>query len=258
MSKAERNTVNTDDYRMERMLDNFDFDFRCVSIGIIKAFDKDKQTVEVRLVTDEYLIDGANPEEPYKEQPPLLVDVPIYMPRAGGFALTMPVKVDDECIVLFNDNCFDDWFANGGDEKVPMDGRRHDIADGIALIGIWNQTRTFDEYSTDAIEIRNDDGTTKITVKDDSIKIKVGETYLEVKDGEINIDSTTTTINIKNTGNIDIESDGIVNVKGSQVILADGVQGVARLGDTVAVTVDPTSHSGSGTITGASSKVLAG
>jgi hypothetical protein len=41
------------------------------------------------------------------------------------------------------------------------------------------------------------------------------------------------------------------------ITLGGGIQGVARIGDTVAVTVDPVTHVGVGTITSGSPKVSA-
>jgi hypothetical protein len=45
---------------------------------------------------------------------PLLVDVPVFFPRGGGFTLTFPVKSGDECLVVFSSRCMDAWWQSGG------------------------------------------------------------------------------------------------------------------------------------------------
>ncbi|MGI8770932.1 MAG: Gp138 family membrane-puncturing spike protein [Acidobacteriaceae bacterium] len=37
---------------------------------------------------------------------PILADVPIFLPSAGGFTLTMPIMPGDECEVVFSDMDF--------------------------------------------------------------------------------------------------------------------------------------------------------
>jgi uncharacterized Zn-binding protein involved in type VI secretion len=241
---------------IEKTFDNFDFGLRVAMPGIIQSFDSTKQTVEVVVAITEIVLqeDGSYATE----EIPILVDVPICFPTAGGFSVTFPVVKGDECLVVFADTCFDAWHFKGAQEtgediaQDQMSLRRHDLSDGIAILGLNSQITKLTNYSEDSLQIRSDEEQTYIDVKDDAIKIVVNETYLEVKDGEINIDSQTT-INIKNTGDIAIEG-GTVEIKGDSVVIASGTMGVARIGD--AVSVNPSTHIG--TITAGSTKVKAG
>ena len=263
---------------IHRYFDQYDFNLRCAAPGIIKKFDKDKQTVSVQLVIKDIIsLDTKNGREVKSIQIPLLKDVPIVIPRAGGFSITLPIKEDDECLVIFADSHIDAWWQNG-DIQEPMSARRHDLSDGFAILGTWSQPNVIDTYNVDDLEIRNEDGKTKIQVKDDTVKIVVNEdTFITVKDKEITITSSSkidikstgamnieseSTMDIKSTGvmtvnsegTLDIKSTGDVSIGGTSITIAEGMLGVARIGDAVAVNTS----TGIGTITAGSLLVKAG
>lgn len=223
------------------LMDKLKFEIRCAAPGIIKSFDAEKQIVDVQLATRERITQ----EGVFQHMKiPLLQDVPIFMPRAGNFILTVPITVGDECLVVFSDTNIDAWFQSGGEENLQMTSRRHDLSDAFAICGVWNQTRVVSDYSTDALEIRSVDGTQLIQVKDTEINI--------VSSGNMTIESDGN-IEIQSSGKTDVKSDGVVSIDGSSILIG-GSQPVARLGDSVQV--DGTSHTG--TITGGSTKVFAG
>lgn len=66
-----------------------------------------------------------------KNPPPLLTNVPVIF--FGGF--TYNINVGDECIVLFADTSTDGWWQTGN-VSSPATGRRHDLSDGFALVGV--------------------------------------------------------------------------------------------------------------------------
>jgi hypothetical protein len=173
-----------------RFLNQFSFDLRCAAPGIITSFDSDKQTVTVQLAIKE-IIQISQKENTYKKaiEIPEILDVPIIIPRAGGYSITLPVKKGDECLVIFGDTCIDSWWKRGCPEQTtgkyltqdPASLRRHDLSDGFAILGCWSQPNVISEYSTDSLEIRTDDGNTKIKVKDGEVtiisdSIKLGDT----------------------------------------------------------------------------------
>lgn len=80
---------------------------RVASPGIIQSFDSTTQTVSVQLAIREK---RYNDGEETWEDVPLLVDVPVVFPRAGGYLLTLPIAPGDECLVIFGDNCMDAWW----------------------------------------------------------------------------------------------------------------------------------------------------
>ena len=134
---------------------------RAAMPGIIQAFNATEQTVTVRPAIRERIRD--NNGNTSLVEIPLLVDVPVVFPRAGGFVLTMPVKAGDECLVIFGDMCIDGWWSLGGVQNQ-LEYRRHDLSDGFAIIGPWSQPRTVSNYSQTAAQLRSEDGNVNVTL----------------------------------------------------------------------------------------------
>lgn len=123
--------------------------------AIIVSYDAAKQTCQCRptiqaLVRDQHGV--AN-----WVTLPVLVDVPVLFPGAGGFTLTFPVTAGDEVLVVFSSRCIDGWWQLG-DVRPQVELRMHDLSDGFALLGTRNQTRLLPSLSTSAVQLRNDAG----------------------------------------------------------------------------------------------------
>lgn len=94
---------------------------------------------------------------------PLLVDVPICFPSAGGFTLTLPIQAGDEVLVIIASRCIDSWWQNGG-IGVPMETRMHDLSDGFAVPGPRSQPRVVPNISSANAQLRNDAGTVYLEI----------------------------------------------------------------------------------------------
>ncbi len=68
-------------------------------------------------------------------QLPIITNVPLVFPGAGGFHVTFPVAVGDTVLVVFADRSIDTWLAEGG-LADPVDQRRHSLSDAIAIPGL--------------------------------------------------------------------------------------------------------------------------
>lgn len=100
---------------------------------------------------------------------PLLVDVPVMMLNAGIFMISMPVKVGDECLVIFADRCIDNWWNSGGIQpQVTNQGvgelRFHDLSDGFAIIGPFSKPNVPANISANTLQIRTKDGATYLEI----------------------------------------------------------------------------------------------
>lgn len=133
--------------------ENLSSNLRVASPGIIESFDPATQTVSVKLAIRERV--GNETGVVQDLQLPLLVDVPIVIPRAGGFCLTLPIKTGDECLVIFSDTCIDAWFSNGG-VQAQLENRRHDLSDGFAILGTWSQPNKVPNYNSSAMCLRSE------------------------------------------------------------------------------------------------------
>jgi hypothetical protein len=129
--------------------------------GIVSKVYFDKMTLEVQpaiqgSVEDQYgNVTNVNL--------PVLVDVPIIFPSAGGFTLTLPIKIGDEVLVIFASRCIDSWWQSGG-IGVPMEQRMHDLSDGFAILGPKSQPKKISNISSTNAQLRNDAGDTFLEI----------------------------------------------------------------------------------------------
>lgn len=127
---------------------------------------------------------------------PLLVDVPIVWPRAGGFALTFPIAVGDEVLVVFASRCIDSWWQSGG-IGAQAEARMHDLSDGFAILAPTSQPKKLSGVSSANVQLRDTAGTTMLEITPAGVARVVGASSIDITAPNINITGT-----IKLTGNI--------------------------------------------------------
>lgn len=137
------------------------FDTHVACPGIVESFDPDAKTVTVRPAIRAAV--GQEDGTVVQTELPLLVDVPVIFPSAGGFTLTFPIKPGDDCLVVFGDSCIDAWWQSGGVQD-PVEYRMHDLSDAFAIMGPLNQPHQIPDIRTDAVQLRNDGGESFIEI----------------------------------------------------------------------------------------------
>jgi len=95
---------------------------------IAKVTAVDEKTISCRPVINR-VVDGESVELPE------FIEVPPIFMQGGGSYTAYPIAVDDYCLLLFTERCFDRWYK-GQDYQPPAELRMHDYSDGFALIGI--------------------------------------------------------------------------------------------------------------------------
>lgn len=140
----------------------------CHTIGIIDSFDESNQTAEIQVVFKKTF-------ENKEHEPPLLVDCPVIVLGGSAGGLRLPITKGDHCLVLFNDVNIDNWYE-GAVNMIPESNRKHDLSDGIALVGIRNLQNAISGYDNEASLLHY--GTTQIRLKD---KIKLGNSTSDIK-----------------------------------------------------------------------------
>jgi len=157
--------------------------------GIIESFDAASQTASVQPAIMEDVKIGADDTKPTNL--PLLTQVPVQFPRAGGYSITFPVQKGDECLVVFGDSCIDGWWQSGGVQQQ-METRRHDLSDAMAILGITSTGKVIGKtgaaFSTGSMQIRSDDGGTYIELAGENINIKATKVTI---DGELEVTGET-------------------------------------------------------------------
>lgn len=152
--------------------DNIFNRLRVATPAIVTGFDPTEQTITAKVAIKERMRDENGTLNDV--QIPELLDVPVVFPRAGGFILSFPVNVGDECLIIFGDQCIDAWWQNGGVQS-PIELRRHDLSDSFAIMGTWSQPRRIVNYPTDRVSLMTDDGVTSITLKPGEINLNATE-----------------------------------------------------------------------------------
>lgn len=121
-------------------------------------------------------------------QLPMLVDCPVFYPSGGGVTLTFPLKVGDECLVVFASRCIDAWWQSGGVQNQ-ADLRMHDLSDGFVFVGFSSVPKVIPAISATDAQLRSDDGT-----------------------AVLGLNPTTHAITIQTTGNIGVTAGGNLNI----------------------------------------------
>lgn len=106
------------------------FNMRCCIPCIVQFFDYKTGTVECQPAIRERII-NQNEEIEYRNIP-LLTNVPVVFPSNSEYSITFPLKKGDECLVLFSDLSIDNFWEKGNVQN-PIEDRRHDLSDGIAI-----------------------------------------------------------------------------------------------------------------------------
>lgn len=160
--------IGTDEEFFRSFADNSKNNIRVAMPGIIQSFNVEEQTVTVQPAIRENI---NNPDYTSQwVQLPLLLDVPVIFPKAGEYVLTFPIRVGDECLIIFLDMCYDAWWSNGGIQNQ-IEKRRHDLSDAVCIPGLYSQPNKISNYSTDSCQLRNLEGTACIELKDNNINL---------------------------------------------------------------------------------------
>jgi hypothetical protein len=130
--------------------------------GIVVSFNAEAQSCEVQPAIKAVIRDPLGAEN--WVDLPVLPDVPVVFPRAGGFALTFPIKPGDECLVVFSSRCIDAWWQSGGTQQQ-IEQRLHDLSDGFCIPGPTSQPRKLSNVSTSSVQLRDEDGGTSISIQ---------------------------------------------------------------------------------------------
>jgi phage baseplate assembly protein gpV len=96
-------------------------------------------------------------------QLPHINDVPLVFFTAGPFAVTLPIAVNDEVLLLIADRCIDSWWQNGGIQNQ-FELRVHDLSDAFALPGPKSLPNVIPNISAQNLQIRTKDGSAYIEI----------------------------------------------------------------------------------------------
>ena len=127
--------------------------------GQVVSFDPAKQTISVQPLYKKRL-NGVPTDLP------VLLDVPVRFPRMGGHIITMRVRPGDRVTLRPQMRNTEAYHAQGG-AFAAADARSFSLSDMEAFLdGGESLAQPISDFGTDELEIRSEDGKTKIQVGD--------------------------------------------------------------------------------------------
>jgi hypothetical protein len=133
---------------IKQAIDGRLLDVHTALIAKVESYDADKQLVNVSPILKRSLMtmDG----DVVSEDLPVLCDVPVLFPRAGGFFISFPIQPGDFVQLIFNEVDLEEWL----DDKEPTIGhnQRFTLQGAVAIPGIYPQAKALlDAHKTNFV-----------------------------------------------------------------------------------------------------------
>lgn len=139
------------------------------------AYDLDAQTVDLSPAIARE-VRGDDPEEPWGfEAMPTLVHVPVMWPRAGGHAITFPLKAGDWVLVVCAEQSTMLWRQKGTVNTHPAINDPHGLNGCVALPGWFPDTKKLGNVSGTDLVIGNLESDATVRIKPDGTVLLGGE-----------------------------------------------------------------------------------
>ena len=170
---------------------------------VVKKYDAQKRMGDIQPLIKTVLKSGKVLSQP------LIQNVPFLILSGGGALISFPIKPGDTVLALFSERSIDEWVNSAGDETDPLDTRKHNLSDAVAICGLFPYSKQLNTSADDLV----------ISYMNSIIKI--------AKDGSIEINSKSD-LNITVNGNANIKANNIVleaqdvNLKAGKVELGSG------------------------------------
>lgn len=194
-------TINSQSQINQNNAADIMFRIRCAIPAIIQSYNPGTNTVEAQPAIRERLVleDGSIQ---YLNLP-LLINVPVAFPSSGSASITFPIGKGDECLIIFSDLAIDNFWTSGSVQN-PIEVRRHDLSDGIAIPCSLSVTRA--RGAGNGMNIQG----SPVTIKSGQSSVEVSATTIKVIQGEtsVTVDGTSTVLRAAGTS-ISMNNAGI-------------------------------------------------
>lgn len=139
---------------------------------VVKYFPAN-QTATVQLCVETIYSSATTISDSKARQP--LEGVPVHTVSGGGWAMTMPIKAGDSCLMYFSQQGYDHWLYDDRDTAGTLAGlpqpwlrRQFSDDDGLALVGFNTLPRAIKAYSANHSQWRNEDAAQVISLNEDT------------------------------------------------------------------------------------------
>ena len=181
-------------------------------LAVVEAFYPQSCTIDATL-----MIINTNASGEREKQPITLRDIPVRFPQMGNFVMYSPLVKGDTVYLHFSRRDWDNWLISQDKSRrvLPASKDRFDINCSYAEVGARNPVNpAADQRFLDKTHLaQGENGEQYITMSDEGIVINAGATKVTI--------TNTGGIQIDPAGNVEI-SNGNIQVTGGDVI-ADGI-----------------------------------
>lgn len=133
---------------LKRALDSRLYGMRVSIPARVERYDAAKRSVDVKPLVRDTVNVGTEDEQSVSV--PVISNVPVVFPGAGGFGVTFPIARGDTVLLVFADRSLDKWLSSGG-EVDPVDVRSHHLSDAIAIPGLHSFSTVVEAHSEDLV-----------------------------------------------------------------------------------------------------------
>jgi hypothetical protein len=111
---------------------------------IAKVVKVNKSTIDCKPVVNR-VIKGESIELP------IFIEVPVIHICGGSSSIRFPIQVGDYCQLFVNERCLDHWYV-GSDFLSPLEDRKHDYSDSVAIVGVKRKSDELEIPSVTTID----------------------------------------------------------------------------------------------------------
>lgn len=200
-------------------IDNKLFQLHTALPAIITAVDLDNQTIDAQVAIKLRINNSGYLSS---TEYPILPKIPFFTLQNGDYAITVPPKIGDTCLLIFAERETDDFLQTGKiSEPLTVGSRKHDINDGFAIVGFNPGISKIKDFDSEGIVIRSKDGKRKIHVGLDKINVESNDSSLFLTNEKIEAQIKNASISLsENNIETKLDSDDFLN---NVIITSDGV-----------------------------------
>lgn len=160
----------------------------CYPAQVVR-YDAARQTVDLRACVLRE-VPGQEWQDNLFEEVPELVNVPVQWARSNGFAITLPLAVNDFVTVFASSNSTLLWRERGGVNQHPGIVEDEFGLSGVFCVpGNYPDVERLRNVSTRDLEIRSEDGATKIAIAPNG-SVTITASSCTVKSSQVHVDSS--------------------------------------------------------------------
>lgn len=136
---------------------------------------------------------------------PKITNIPLAIQKGAGMSITYPIKKGGLCTLIFSQRSIDNLLLDGTKTAEPFMGENNftstlrcmDMTDAMCFPGIITNADPISNYNNDAVELRNADGTVKVSVSENNLTLQQDGASIILNGGNVEITGTSVKINGK-------------------------------------------------------------